>query len=112
MPRETPVVGYRKGEETGLRAFGDWWAILINNLPELCSYPKKLSEAEFKSTGLINLIEERSRQTAIQAVVWLLPASLILVYREECTTGSKDAKGVWIGDEKGVSDFRSADKMG
>ena len=43
--------------------------------------------------------------------MWLLPASLSRSTRKS-TSGSKNAKGVWFGDEKSVRELRDADKKG
>jgi hypothetical protein len=44
---------------------------MSKNMSTLCSCPDILKEAEFKSDGLINMVEEISRQTTL-AVAWLL----------------------------------------
>lgn len=46
------------------------------NLSTFCHCPEALWENEFKSDVLINPVKEISRQLGIQAVAWLLLATL------------------------------------
>ena len=46
------------------------------NLSTFCHCPEALWENEFKSDVLINSVKETSRQLGIQAVAWLLLATL------------------------------------
>jgi hypothetical protein len=49
---------------------------MSKNMSTLCSCPDILKEAEFKSDGLINMVEEILRQPSIQIVACLLLAAL------------------------------------
>jgi hypothetical protein len=53
---------------------------LAKNLSTLCPYSKTLYADEFTGEGLINLVEEISRQPRIQAVAWLRLATFRQIY--------------------------------
>jgi hypothetical protein len=79
--------GAHEASEVNKDSIGNWTRghscyILAQNLSTFCSCPKTLSEAEFKSNGLINLVEEISREYSIQTMAWLLLMAFSQVYSE------------------------------
>lgn len=58
------------------------------NFSTLCPCPETLCKAKFKGDGLINLVEEISRQHSTQVVAWILLA-FSQVY---CETGEQKAE--------------------
>jgi hypothetical protein len=76
------VVLVGNGNSNGIWTRGHSYYILAKNFSTFYLCPETLSDAEFKSNGLINLAEEISIKHSIQTVVQTLLAAFIQVYRK------------------------------
>lgn len=57
--------------------------ILAKDVTSLCPCPKNLPEIKLKSYGLMALVEEISRKSSMDSVVWFLLVTLIQIYIEK-----------------------------
>lgn len=62
--------------------------VLANNVTAFCLCPKNLSGVKLKSSGIISLTKEISRQPRINFVVWLLMITVMPIVRSHC--------GAWL----------------
>lgn len=73
-------------------ARGHSWSIWTENMATFCLFHENLSKAGFKSSGLICLVKEISRQESILVVSCLLITALIQVCSEREHMGQNDMK--------------------
>jgi hypothetical protein len=75
--------------------------ILTKNLSTICPCPETHGRLCLKGDGLINLVEEISRQHSIQVVVWLLLAAVKQNYSKnwELKAEQKNLENVQSGQK-------------